>query len=550
MTYNAGTADDYIDLLVQLIQVVTSRHLATVAVGSSGGTGYEVGEILDIDGTGATSTHVAQLEVTSVSGGVIDGVRVFRGGAYTVDPTTTTNNTSTSTDTLYDGSAVSSADGTGATFDLTFAATGWTQLTRESGAASATVGAAGSGYTNGSTDVLTVVGGVLAPGGSAATFTATVSGGAVTSAALLSAGDYEVVPSNPVLTTVSPSGGTGCTLNVTWTELSGDTIVVLEGDAGSAIDPLVGIKTYSSETDETSTNTVYNWALFGMTAWSAAAALHEQANVSPGFNVAADGTITTSTTGDGAFVPLTDDQTPTYTIDWEISATGRRVHLVARVESASTVYYANASFGLLNQFGITSELPYPSYVCGSSDRKRAWFADSSSIWGGMSEVISRSNGPFFCWAPEGTWVQVRNALLSTNQSTTPSYTAENSASRGLVWPLGTPNARTGDDAIWIAAGGTGFDNDDITLTSGATSIYRTPDTGGDLFPLYPVVATQHDTGTAFWRTFGELDGVWWFHIADSGASAQDRIHQNGSRYKVFQSGTRTQPFSYYALEEA
>lgn len=85
-----------------------------------------------------------------------------------------------------------------------------TRKTALDGASSATVQAGGSGYTDG--DVLTLVGGT----GTAATFTASVTAGAVTGVTLLTAGSYSVTPSNPVATTAAPPGGTGCTLNVTY----------------------------------------------------------------------------------------------------------------------------------------------------------------------------------------------------------------------------------------------------------------------------------------------------------------------------------------------
>ncbi len=538
MTYNAGTATDYLDMLDQLVEVVTSRHMDTVAV-NAGGTGHAVGDIIDIDATGSTSTHVAQIEVVTVSTGVITAARIYRGGAYTVDPTTTTGNAQSAT----------TGSGINATFDLTFAATGWTVLTQDAEAASAVVSAGGTGYSV--SDVLTLVGGVLTNGGSAATFSvATLSGSAVATVTLVSAGSYEVFPSNPVLTTVSPSGGTGCTLTVTSALITGsnDRNIVLQGDAGSSLDPLVGIKTYSSETDETGANTVHNWAIFGMSAWSALAALHEQSNVSPGFDMsAADGSLTLSATGDGAFVPL--KESTAFNINWWISATGRRVHLIARVEAAATVHYAHASFGLLNQFGISTELPYPAYVLGSSDRKRVWYRDTSAIFGGMSEVISRNTGPGFVFTPEGTWLEMKNASISTNQATTPSYATSNNSPRIQVWPIGEALAQTGDDEIWAVAGGTGFDNDDLTLTSGAIEIYRTPDTGGDLFPLFPVTVTQADSSSGFYRTFGELDGVWWLHSADASLSSEDRFKQGSVAFGVFQNGTRIQPWSYLALQE-
>lgn len=537
MTYNTGTATDYIDFLDQLIEVVTGRHMDTAVI-NAGGTGHAVGDVLTIDNTGATQTETAKIEVTSVSGGVVDGIRIFRGGVYTVDATTTT------------GNAQSATTGSGISFtaDISFAETGWTQLTRESEAASAVVAVAGSGYTNGSTDVLTLVGGVLAPGGVASTFTATVTGGTVDSAALLVAGDYEVFPSNPVATTVAPAGGTACTLTVTAADVSGDTIVVLQGDAGANIDPLVGIKTYSSETDQTGSNTVFNWALFGMTAWSSLAQLHEQANISPGFSTADNGDITTSTSGDGSFVPLKDSDA--FDIDWEIRATGRAVTIMARVEGSSTVYISQCSFGLLNQFGVTTEVPFPAYVAGASDRKRVWYQDTAAIFGGLSEVIERNNGPMFAWSSaQGLWINCKNAQISSNLSTTPTYAAENDSPRAHVWPLGPSLQHSGDDIIWGPASAGGFDNDDLTLTVDPIAIYRTPDTGGDLFPLFPVVLVQADSSSGFYRTFGEIDGVWWFHIADSGAAALDRHEQGSIAYKIFQNGTRIQPFSFLALEE-
>lgn len=535
MTVNSGTATDYLDLLDQLIEVVTSRHLDTIAINAAG-TGYVAGDVLGITNTGSTRTHDAQIEVVTVGGGgSISTARIYRGGAYTVDPSTVT------------GNAATGGTGTGATFNLTFAPTGWTELARESVAVSATVAAGGTGYSVGND--LTLVGGVLAPGGSPATFNVdSVSSGAVTAVSMLTAGDYEVYPTNAVLTSVSPAGGLGCTLNVTWADKSGDTIVVLRGDAGASLDPFVGIKTYSNETDETGGNTVYNWALFAFPTWSSLAALHNQANVSDGFAVAGDGTLTTSSSGDGAFVPL--KAADAFDINWWIFATGRRVHLIARVEGASTTHYAHASFGLLNPFGISTELPWPGYVAGSSDRKRVWYRDTSSIFGGLSDVIQRANGPFFCWAPEGVWLNMNCAVLASNQATTPSYNQGNVTPRTAVWPLGSSNVHSdSNDQIWQLAPSAGFDTLDITPAAGATEIYRTPNSGGDLFPLYPVTLVQHDSATGFFRALGELDGVFWFHLGGSGASSEDRITQGGLAFTVFQNGTRVQPYSFLVIQE-
>lgn len=543
MTWNEGTATDYLDLLGQLEEVLTSRHVATVAV-NAGGTGYTAGEVLNV--AGGTSTHTAQLEVVTVSSGVITAVRVYRGGAYTVDPTTTANAaTTTSLDT--EGNAVSG--GSSATFDLTMDDTGWTVLAKDQVTTTAAVVAGGSGYTNG--DVLTVVGGVLAPGETAATYTATVSAGAVTSLALLAAGQYEVLPGTGAQ--LSGGTGTGATATVSGTDPGAgvDYSLVFEGDAGANTDPLVGIRSYSDRNDETGVNTVSNWALFGMTTHSTLLNLHLQANVSPGFE--SDGTITSSTTGDGAFVPLSAVSAGD-TMTWAIRATSRAVTIAVQLPSATTDHVAQASFGLFNQFGITTEFPFPAYVAGSSDRAKVWYRDTSAIFGGISEVISRSNGPFFVWdSSVGSWKTARAGTIGTNTTTTPTFTnVGNVSPRVNVWPLGASNVKSGDDQIWAAAGSAGFDNVDLTEASSPMEITPTPDSSGDYFPLYPVIVQQSDTSTSTYKLFGEIDGAFWFHEGGQVVGTGDRHVKTTTpfeRYRVFQNGTRVEPYSFLAIKE-
>lgn len=536
MTFNIGTATSYTTLLDQLVQVMTSRHLQTIAINAAG-TGYVAGNILGITNTGSTNTHVAQIEVLTIGGGgSIATARIYTGGAYTVDPTTVVANAAT-------GGA-----GAGATFNISFADTGWVQQRRTKVAASAVIGAGGTGYSIG--NVLTLQGGVLGSGGSAATFTvATLAGSAVATVTLLSAGQYEVPPSNAAITTVAPAGGTGATLTVTYANKTGDTVVVLVGDGGGAnIDPVVAIKSYTG-LDEGGTNVTSNWALFMATAYSALLPVHQLVNISPGFNTTlGDGSISASTTGDGAFVPL--KAVDAFNIDWWISATGRRVHVVAKVRGASTTYYSSCSFGLLNPFGITTEMPYPAYVLGASDRTKVWYRDTLALFGGLSDVISRNNGPGFVWAAEGAWLKHNGAEISTNTSLAPSYTAPlSSAPHVFLWPIGYPSEHPiAEDHTWDQQSGTMFDNSMITNTT-PVRIYRTPDTGGDLFPLFPLTFIQSDAATAFHRTFGEIDGAYWFDLGGTAAASEDRFMQSGVAYRIFQSGTRVQPHSFFCLRE-
>jgi hypothetical protein len=536
MPFNAGTATDYIDLLDQLIEVVTSRHLASVAINAAG-TGYVAGEILGIDGTGATATHVALIEVVTVGGsGEITSARVYNAGAYTVDPTTTTGNGATG------------GSGSSATFDLTLDDTGWAQRRRTKVAVSAVVGAAGTGYSV--SDTLNLIGGVLGQGGSAATFNVDTVGGSgeITGVSLVSVGQYEVPPSNAALVSVAPAGGSGGTLTVTYADKTGDTVVVLEGDAGgSNADPVVAIKTYQG-LDESGANTTYNWALFMATVYSDLVAVHLLSNVSAGFNTTAnDGTLTTTLGGDGAFFPCKPSDA--FAIDWWIRATGRNITLSAKVRTASTTHYAEFSIGLLNPTGVTSEFPYPAYVLGASDRPKVWYGDVNAIFGGISDVISRGNGPGFFWAPEGAWVQFRNSTLSTNTSLSPNYGGQNAATpRAWLWPLGFGNARTDDDITWGTAPATGFDNEDLSAAS-PTLIYPTPNSAGALFPLFALTVGQADASTGNFRVMGEIDGAFWFSLGGAAISSEDRHARDGSFYRIFQSGTRVQPYSFFCIRE-
>lgn len=112
MAFVTSTATDYKDLLDQLLEIITQDYVTTAAV-NAGGTGYVVGDILTV--AGGTSTHTATLRVTSVAGGVIDGIQVEQHGAYTVDPTLTAN-------------AVTGGTGSSATIDLTMQVGEWTTL--------------------------------------------------------------------------------------------------------------------------------------------------------------------------------------------------------------------------------------------------------------------------------------------------------------------------------------------------------------------------------------------------------------------------------------
>lgn len=105
-----GTATDYLDLSNDLVAILENNSVSAAAV-NNGGSGYVVGDILTV--AGGTALVAAQIEVTSVAAGVVDGVRIYNSGSYSADPTTTAN-------------AVTGGSGSGATIDLTMSGLGWT----------------------------------------------------------------------------------------------------------------------------------------------------------------------------------------------------------------------------------------------------------------------------------------------------------------------------------------------------------------------------------------------------------------------------------------
>lgn len=114
---------------------------ATVTAGQAG-SGYAVNDIVEV--LGGTSTSKAKLKVTGVSGGAVTTLAVFEGGgAYSSRPangasTDSAIGTGTGTGLQVDltwsgligttGIAATGGTGTGATFNLTLADTGWTTL--------------------------------------------------------------------------------------------------------------------------------------------------------------------------------------------------------------------------------------------------------------------------------------------------------------------------------------------------------------------------------------------------------------------------------------
>lgn len=537
MVFNSGTGiTTHIAMLDKLIEVVTSRNLTAVAV-NNGGSGHAVGDIIDITATGSTSTEVARLEVTSVSAGVIDGIRVYRGGAYTVDPSTTTGNAQSAT----------TGSGTGATFDLTFSAATWTQNRRSQEAASAAIGDGGTGYTV--NDTLTVVlnDGVDGDGYVAAQFNVdSVSSGVITAVSVVTAGNYEEVPTNDV--TVTGGTGSGAELTVTWQNSTTDGVAMLEGEGSSGTDEIhVGIKTYEAANGF---DTAYNWAMYGMTGYTASVEFHNQPGIDS-TQIDSDGTLP-STDRNAVMVLKPNDADPD--IDWWIHHNGRRIIVVCRVRSATTDFWFSGYMGFLAQIATETAYPYPLCIIGgTTDQNRLW-SDNSNLTGGIVESIDIQtgdpNGPGFLRLADGTWMP-----FAAEGSSIPSV-RQVETEFGIYPFINRQN-------LGVAADRVVQNTSDVDFTGGAHDIIPnsgvpgspgillkpTPGTGDDYYWLFPPIVCRFETFPTTYNVFGELDGVVWFTNGGNSIVSGDRFVLGSKRYSVFQNGNRTQNWSYFAIDE-
>lgn len=97
LTANGITADGRVVVPKAILEIITNDQVITMAVGSTAGTGYAVGDTFELStGTSValnTDNFTAKGRVTAVSAGAVTGVEIISAGAYTVDPTLTNGGT-------------------------------------------------------------------------------------------------------------------------------------------------------------------------------------------------------------------------------------------------------------------------------------------------------------------------------------------------------------------------------------------------------------------------------------------------------------------------
>ena len=552
MSWQTGTATDYRDMLDQLIEIAISDHVDTAAVGASGGTGYAVDDIITI--TDGTKTHSATLRVTSESGGVIDGIQIEEGGAYTVDPDLTDTTAHT----------VAPSGASGAQFDLTMNSEPWTVERRAQEAVSAVVATAGTGYNV--SDQITLV---MSPGfgvlgsnddGVLPVFNVdTVGGGGdITGVSLVTAGHIEEAPDSDgaggLQATVSGGTGTGAVLTVTYQDVasSEEDVVILSGPGEGGTDQiLVGFRTFQA-TDVSTFDTVYNWQLFGMTEYNAALALQDQVNISYGLTP-----ITGAQKTDGGCFMVLKENDADPDIEFWVSVTNRRIILICKVESAGTTFYSSMYLGFLNAFATTAEEPYPLWIQGCTSRENSRWDDTTV--GRISSLVEcgsisgKANGPAQ-YRVNGVWTAFRNFNIIDGGSP-----SRSSVKDFTVYPAGLSTLTPDSDDIITSFGtsGSSLRFQDLYPLTGAPGtpnmqLRPTPNTGDDIrimVPLSPMVTDDPVSGDVY-IPVGELDNVFWISAADATTplTSEDVQKVGDVRYIVFQNGNQADVFSYFCVK--
>ena len=540
---SAAQATDYHDLVTKVVAMMTSQHIATVAVNAAG-TGYTVGDIVTL--THASAYLDARFEVLTVGGsGDITSLRIVDGGAFAVRAT------------------------------------------------SATVSVGGSGYAVG--DVIEVQGGSTRE--KAKFQVATLSGSAVATVTLFETGGaYSSTPSNPAATVgIGPTafaGDDACTLTVTYGTLVGTTGLSVTGGTGSSATVDVTLAESGWAVDDRNTNSLtvngvtnekevvlvgdasgftnkpfvsfvtgtstsgidtrYWVGCYGMTAHNPLLEHWEAPGLSPGRNA-----------GTGAFETgayLLCDENQAQNMDFWLTVNDRRVAMVVNNNSGAgntdDGIYHQAYLGYLNRFGTESEQPYPMLIGASANTPNLDESASSGQISGLPEV----NAPTGSTSGWNYWDEIGSDW--ENLANTINLQASSARTR-IVSPMAQiaePTAAANTADIIADDGPIVFWNGVATLNRASPSrvLYPVPGSASDLHSLFPfTICVRPDSGTINTtqdRAVGQFDGLFWVHATDNAGAqitnfSQDYVEIGSDRYRVFQNHVHSSRYQYIAILE-
>lgn len=522
------------NMLRKMIAFADDANEGVTVIGSIAiaGTGYAVGDIVRVaDGVsdvGGTAVHpavlaatTATLEVTSVSGGTVTGLRTRNTGCYSTNPA---NN---GTAGQYDTVALSGGGDDALEVNLTFGGNGWTILRRTQEVDTVAVGAnAGLLYSVGD-DVQAIGGdsrvGFDSPRGTnESTFNVdSESGGAVTALSILTRGIYHRNPgTDEVATTVlTGSGDNALTVDLTFRDIDNDTTDIEVWLSSSASGAIVGIRSFS-------TGAILNWEIASCQVFNAALDWEAQVNISPGRYELND---------TGQYVIHRNSA-----YNFFINVTDRR--LIGEYNIDNSVY-TNMYLGFINAYATTTEHQYPMLVCGCSSRHDFDVTTSAFAFAGFNAAVANGtsdvNGPAAFHTPGGTWIRVRNGTTSGStilgdQDVTHFTPGGTHDPQATVIPLEdriaqkSPNSQQNDwESFASQATATGANGDDAPTHT----FYPTEGTDDFLFSS-EIVVNGREPISGIW---GELDGVRWIDRTIDGdvVNAEDKFDDAGDLWLIF-----------------
>jgi hypothetical protein len=460
-----------------------------------------VGDILTV--VGGTATIAAQVEVVTVGGsGEVLTMRIYNSGVYTATPSVTAN-------------AVTGGTGSSATVDLTYASNGWTEHRNEGRGVSAvdSVSDGGTGYSD--DDIITLTGGTFTE---AAQLRVTgETGGVIDTVSIETAGDYTVVPADPVAQgSVAPGGGSGAEFNLTFR--AGELEVILEGEGGGSDEIFIGWRTLSDVGGD-----YYNLELHGLTGYTAALPMDEQPGVSPGFWDAASAANRYS-----SYLLTTS-----VSFNYFLNITPYRIIMTAKIGSN----YFHSYLGWGNRFATAAEYPYPMICAGA----HTIHSDNGTFATAISTLTdpwttTSSSRMMQVRGTDGTWYTVMHRAGTT------AYDDR------VVVPCGEPQGTDGIPSLPQDR----FMDDEMEFQlliplAGGTQPSNLVPTGDDSCRVMLPNIIVFSTPSA--QILMEIDEVFWVSTF-GGVVSEDRfIDGDGQSYRLFKNGNRSEAYAFLAIKE-
>lgn len=493
-----GSEEQHIKMLRAVADIVTAIHVASLGI-VSGGTGYVVGDVLNLTGTGSgTAIFAMRAIVTSVAAGVIDGIRIESAGAYTTAPDPTASSIATTGGT-----------GTGATLTVTL-----------STPFDAVPVAAGSSYVVGDLITVTDFTGSVDP-----QFRVTaVTGGAVDTLVQHTLGTF-AFDEIPTATSATTGGtGTGLTVDISqigWHTQRRDDVDdetdfdwIARGTNLSGNDPFIGIRTFADGGSP-------QWNLMGASGYVDAATFHQQPGISPTTGPGARplGGGSTGTSGVDSRIPLATGGT----FELFISITARRLVAVMRQTPAYEMLYLGLFTLLIDD--PANKYPLPFIVAGTSGRSSDSLTTSFNADTAPHAALPHHGGVtgvYKIFWLDGAWDNISVGASSTldNYKLLPYFTTVSSLNNPAAAPI---NPAGGVFTATQQVSPDGSPNDDILRSTGGDEGFSPLPfgVGNQTHPVVPYTIIQDKQGSGVSQAIGELEGV--FQINGEGLSAEDRV---------------------------